>query len=318
MKNFVITCCFFFIVSNAQAKITIFACEPEWAALARQIVKNEATIQVATTSDQNPRNVEVKSTLVAASRSAAMIFCSGGDLEQSWLPTMINKGYNLKALTNDNSLLLAINYIENPRSFNKDEVVRVGRKEYLRNGSRVHLNPHNIDKIAAEFTRRVKLLDPIHANFYEKSYRDFAIKWQEAIKKWEERAFTLRGMPLIANDNSWNYLADWLGLEITTIIDSETMAKANPTSLQVLVKKLKTNPVEAIIFARWEDKRNLLWLRDTAKVRVVSLPYSVGGSANNSDLFKLFDSIINGLLTDCSSGVCRSLAPPKTSTVKLR
>jgi zinc/manganese transport system substrate-binding protein len=231
---------------------------------------------------------------------------------------MINKGYNLKALTNDNSLLLAINYIENPRSFNKDEVVRVGRKEYLRNGSRVHLNPHNIDKIAAEFTRRVKLLDPIHANFYEKSYRDFAIKWQEAIKKWEERAFTLRGMPLIANDNSWNYLADWLGLEITTIIDSETMAKANPTSLQALVKKLKTNPVEAIIFARWEDKRNLLWLRDTAKVRVVSLPYSVGGSANNSDLFKLFDSIINGLLTDCSSGVCRSLAPPKTSTVKLR
>lgn len=311
-----ISFCLFFMATNANAKITIFACEPEWGAVARLIVKDKAEIKVGTTSDQNPRNIGIKSTLVTASRSASIIFCSGGDLESSWLPAIINKGYNLKAITDDNSLLLAIDYAKTPKFFDKNDLILVGRKEYLLNGSRVHLNPNNITKIAEEFTRRIKLLDPINSIFYQKSYDSFLPKWQEAIKKWEARALILKGMPLLANDNSWNYLADWLDLKITTIWDAKTREKPNLVSLHNLAKKLEANPVEAIIFARFEDKRFVLWLREATKTRLIALPYTIGSLSNNSDFFKLFDSIINGLLTDCSSGVCKTIDKPKTTKVK--
>ena len=308
--------CLFFFATNANAKIAIFACEPEWGEIARLIVKDKAEVRVGTNSDQNPRDVEIKSSLVSASRSASMVFCSGGDLESRWLPAIINKGNNLKAITDDNGLLLAIDYAESPKFFDKNALILVGRKEYLLNGSRVHLNPHNITKITKEFTRRVKLLDPINSNFYQKSYDSFLPKWQEAIKKWEERALILKGMPLLANDNSWNYLADWLGLKITPIYDAKTRKKPDLVYLHDLAKKLKTNPVEAIIFTRFEDKRFILWLREATKTRLIGLPYSIGSSSNNSDFFKLFNSIINGLLTDCSSGVCKTLDETKATKVK--
>jgi zinc/manganese transport system substrate-binding protein len=308
--------CLFFIATNASAKIVIFACEPEWGEVARLIVKDKAEVRVGTTSDQNPRDVGIKSTLIAASRSASIVFCSGGDLESSWLPATINKGNNLKAITDDNGLLFAIDYVKSPKFFDKNALVLVGRKEYLINGSRVHLNPHNITKIAGEFTRRMKLIDSINSNFYQKSYDSFLPKWQEAIEKWEERASILKGMPLLANDNSWNYLADWLGLKITTIYDANTREKPNLVYLHDLAKKLKANPVEAIIFARFEDKRFVLWLREETKTRLIGLPYSIGSSSNNSDFFKLFNSIINGLLTDCSSGVCKTLDETKKTKVK--
>ncbi len=318
MKKLCLIFFLFLVATNAEAKITIFACEPEWAAVARQITGDKAAIKVAITADQNPRNVELKTALIALSRSASMIFCSGGDLEEKWLSVMINKGNNLKALTNDNSLLLAIKYAQKPNFFDKDEVVYVGKKQYLLNGSRVHLNPHNITAIAAEFTKRVKLLDPINANFYQNSYEDFLDKWQKSITEWEKRATALKGMPLITNDNSWNYLADWLGLKITTIWDQKTKAKPNALSMKNLVETMKASPPEAIIFARWEDKRLIFWLRDTTKTRVLLLPYTVSGLPNSSNLFKLFNSIINGLLTDCSSGVCKTLSAPETSTVKVQ
>ncbi len=300
MKKILLTFCLFFIASAAQAKITIFACEPEWGSLARFIVKDVADIDVAISANQNPKTVAVKSTLVDVARKAEMVFCSGGGLEDKWLPSLINRSYNLAAISNDNSLMLAVNYVAKPSP---------------QKGARVHLDPYNILTIAAEFTRRVKLLDPIHAILYQKNHDEFAKKWQEKIPEWEKKAAPLKGLKFMSNDNSWGYLANWLGLNIETIIDEKTGAKPDVLRLQAIVNNLKTKPVEAIIFAGWEDKRSMLWLRDTAKVRVVLVPFTTKGS---TDLFKLFDSALNALLTDCSSGVCKTLAKPESTSVSFR
>ncbi|MBP7710357.1 MAG: zinc ABC transporter substrate-binding protein [Rickettsiales bacterium] len=300
MKKILLTFALFFVATAAEAKITIFACEPEWGSLARVIVKDAADINVAIAENQNAQIVSVKSALVDVARKAEMVFCSGGGLEDKWLPSLINRSYNLAAISNENSLMFAANYVAKP----------IAQK-----GARVHLNPHNILKIAAEFTRRVKLLDPIHATFYQKNHDEFAKKWQEAIPEWEKKAAPLKGLKFMANDNSWGYLADWLGLNIETIIDSRTGAKPDVLRLHAIADNLKTNPVEAIIFAGWEDKRSMLWLRDTAKTRVVLVPFTTKGP---TDLFKLFDVALNALLTDCSSGVCKTLAKPEKTKVTLR
>ncbi len=308
MKKILLSFCLFFIATTAEAKITIFACEPEWGSLARMIVKDQADINVAITGDQNPLTLEIKAPLIAVARKAQMVFCTGGDLESKWLSALLNRSYNLAAISNDNSLMFAADYVDKAKILNADDA-------YLQRGARVHLNPHNIPKIAAEFTRRVKLLDPIHAGFYQKSYEEFVKKWEVAIVKWEKKAAPLKGMPLLANDNSWTYLADWLDLNIKTINDPKTGAKPDLVKLHAIVESLKVSPVEAIIFARFEDKRSVLWLRDTTKTRVALVPFTTKGP---TDLFKLFDGIINALSTDCSSGTCKSLIKPEVVTVKVQ
>jgi len=300
MKKILLTFALFLVANSAQAKITIFACEPEWGSLARAIVRDAADIDVAITENQNAQTVDVKTVLVNVARKAEMVFCSGGGLEDKWLSALINRSSNLAAISNENSLMLAANYVAKP----------IAQK-----GARVHLSPYNILTIAAEFTRRVKLLDPIHATLYQKNHDEFAKKWKEQIPKWEKKAAPLKGLKFMANDNSWGYLSDWLGLNIETIIDSKTGAKPDVLRLHAIADNLKTNPVEAIIFAGWEDKRSILWLRDTAKARVVSVPFTTKGP---TDLFKLFDVALNALLTDCSSGACKTLAKPESTKVILR
>jgi len=52
----------------AQA-FTVFACEPEWAALARELLP-AATVHMATHAGQDPHHIEARPALIAQLRSA--------------------------------------------------------------------------------------------------------------------------------------------------------------------------------------------------------------------------------------------------------
>jgi zinc/manganese transport system substrate-binding protein len=308
MKKTLLTIFLFLLSNQAQAKLSIFACEPEWGSLARAIVKDKMDIDVATNSSQNPKFVDVKAVLVAPARRAKMIFCSGGGLEEKWLNSLIHRSTNLAAISDENSLLFAYDYAEKPKNI-------PAKFKYLQSSARVHLNPNNLIKIANEFTRRIKIIDPLHAQFYQENNEDFVKKMEKAIVAWEQKAAPIKGMPLLANDNSWVYLADWLGLDISTLYNPETGKKPDVLRLHEIVVELKSNPVEAIIFAGWEDKKSMFWIRDTAKVRVLLVPFSTKGP---TDLFKMFDLIINALLTDCSSGTCKTLGKVVKTNVRFK
>ncbi len=308
MKKILLIISLILLANPAQAKLSIFACEPEWASLARVIVQDKMDIDVATNANQNPQLVTVKSALVVPARRAKLIFCTGGDLEKKWLNRLINESNNLAAVTDKNSLMFAYDYAEKLQNIDV-------KYKYLTSGVRVHLNPNNLFKIAAEFTRRVKIIDPLHADFYQSNLEVFVKKLKESIITWEEKAKSLQGISFLANDNSWVYLADWLKINIATIYDPETGKKPDVLRLHSIADSLKANRIEAIIFAGFEDKRSMLWLRDTAKTRVVLVPFSTKGP---TDLFKLYDTIINALLTDCSTGVCKTLGKEIKTTVKFK
>src|SRR5688572_4858966 len=70
----------------ASAALNIFACEPEWAALAKELAGPKASIYVATTALQDPHRIEARPSLIARARSADLVICTGADLESGWMP----------------------------------------------------------------------------------------------------------------------------------------------------------------------------------------------------------------------------------------
>ena len=87
--------CFQNVNSKDWATAQIFACEPEWGALAKEIVGNKAKVVVAINEFQNPHFVKVKPELLSDIRKADIIFCSGADMEIKWLPVLLKNVNNL-------------------------------------------------------------------------------------------------------------------------------------------------------------------------------------------------------------------------------
>lgn len=282
----------FFFAKTAEARITIFACEAEWASLAREIVGKKAVINMGSLPTENTVNIRVNDALLSLIRPAHMIFCSGGWLEAKWLIYGIQKADNLAAQTNPEALYL----VNGPAS--KDSKI----------SPRVHLNPYNIPLVAAEFTRRVKLLDAVNAAFYQASYEKFLAKWQKSIPLWEKAAQPLNGMRVVISDDSWLDLTKWLGLEVAATINSQKSFVQNNLRLNEIAQELRKKPAKAIIFANYENKEPIMWLSKKTKTRVILLPFTVGGGANSYDLFTLYATTINLLLADCSKTLCPKLA----------
>ncbi len=301
-KNIFAFFLFFLISFNCWAKIEIVACESEWRSLARQIVKDKIDVILAVPANQNPKVVDVRNLSKKITR-AELFFCSGGGLESAWLNRIINDGRNIKAVANpQEAILFASDFIDDKLETNL--------------GPRVHLNPHNIIKIADEFTKRIKKVDPLNSNFYQQSYEDFIQRWMEAMTIWEKKAKALKGLTFVANDGSWNHLEKWLEIDIISLDENKSESQSKAIRLNDFAKMLKGKEVRAIIFAGFETKTDLFWLRDKLKLRIIPLPFTVNSVSGSTDLFKVFDMIINRLLADCSSGVCESLFTPDSKTVK--
>ena len=80
----------------AFAALNIFACTPEWGALAKELGGDKASVYVATNALQDPHRVEARPSLIARARSADLVVCTGAQLEIGWLPLVLSQAGNSK------------------------------------------------------------------------------------------------------------------------------------------------------------------------------------------------------------------------------
>jgi zinc/manganese transport system substrate-binding protein len=209
-----------------------------------------------------------------------MVVCSGGGLEDKWLPTLLKRSSNLN-IRSGAAVLLASNY----QAVKLDVKDKEGRSQ-----ARPHLNPYNILKVAEEFSKRVQLADPLNRGFYQSSYIDFVKNFSDAIKRWEKSGKALSGMKIIVLNDSWAYLVDWLKLDVALNVEKEKNGrKSNSFLIRELTKKAKDNGAEAIIYADFQVKDDLYAISKKGNIRVIFLPFTAGGMVNTYDLFKVFE-----------------------------
>ena len=81
----------FLCAQSACAALNVFACTPEWGALAKELAGDKANIYTATNALQDPHHVEARPSLIARARSADLVICTGADLEVGWLPLVLTQ-----------------------------------------------------------------------------------------------------------------------------------------------------------------------------------------------------------------------------------
>ncbi len=80
----------------AEAKLRVFACEPEWGALLQELAGEQISVDVATTALQDVHQIEARPSLIARVRRADLAVCTGADLEIGWLPQLLRQSGNAR------------------------------------------------------------------------------------------------------------------------------------------------------------------------------------------------------------------------------
>lgn len=295
MRNTIIVTVLLCFPLVSKANLNIFACEPEWAALAQELGGSQVKTNSATNALQDPHYIQARPSLISKVRRADLIVCSGAQLEIGWLPMLLRKGNNPDVMPGSPGFLEASRYVKRlDVALNSD---RSQGDVHAQGNPHIQTNPHNIKLVAEAMSRRMAQLDTSNAHIYQQRLLDFSERWNTAIAGWEKRASTLRGKRVIAHHKSWAYLEDWLGLdEVATL---EAVAGIPPTAghlASLLDRFADKTTVHFIIRAPFQSEKPSKWLSERTGIPAVLLPLSVGGSAQSGDLFKFFDDILNRLL----------------------
>jgi zinc/manganese transport system substrate-binding protein len=278
----------------ATADLKVFACEPEWAALAEEIGGKAVKASSATNALQDPHYIQARPSLISKVRRADIVICSGAQLEIGWLPMLLNKGSNPGVMPGNPGYFIASDFVKR-----LDVPATVDRSQgdvHPQGNPHVQTNPHNILLIADALATRMAELDADNASIYQSGLEDFSQRWREAISGWEARASSLRGKRIITHHKSWVYLENWLGME--EVANLEPISGVPPTAghLSSLLKRFGDDGADIIIHAPFQSEKASKWLSERTGIPEIMLPLTVGGSDAATDLFSWFDDMLNRLL----------------------
>ena len=279
----------------ALAALSVFACEPEWAALAQELGGDRVRVVSATTAQQDPHHIEARPSLIARMRAADLVVCSGSELEIGWLPLLLTQSGNNRVQPGSPGYLEASRYVlklEVPTTVDRSMGdVHPGGNPH------VHTDPRNIARVAKVLAERLAQLDAANAATYRSRADAFDKRWAEAIARWEKQAAPLKGVALVQHHKGFTYLINWLGMREVGDLEPKPGIPPTTSHLAGLVEQMKKAPAKMIVYSSYDDPKAAQFLSQRTGIPNVMLPFTVGGSDRAKDLFGYFDDLVARLLT---------------------
>lgn len=270
--------------------LNVFACEPEWGALVKELAGDIAEVTVATTAFQDPHQLQARPSLIAAVRRADLLVCTGAQLEIGWLPLLLRRSGNPHIQVGDPGYFLAADFV---RKIEIPKLVDRSQGDIHPQGNpHVHLDPRNMRRLASALAKRLTEIDRSSSSVFESRLTDFQDRWSAAMLRWEDESAGLAGLRLVSHHRSFSYLAAWLDLDIVATLEPKPGIPPSGAHLARLLEQLTPDPPAGVIRTPYSNEKPSAWLSERLGTAELQLPYTIGGTDDVVDLFTLFDETI--------------------------
>lgn len=278
----------------ARAALNVFACEPEWGALAGELGGSDVSVFTATTARQDPHQIQARPALISRLRYADIAVCTGAELEIGWMPVLLRQASNAKVQPGSPG------YFEATRQVRLLDVpTRLDRAEgdvHPQGNPHVQTDPRYMRLIAAALAKRFAAIDPAHAAAYAQRAKAFDDKLGQAIERWQAEAAPLKGLNAVIYHKDWVYLFTWLGINEVGTIEPKPGVPPGSAYLAQLLGEIPKRQAKMVIYAAYQDPRAPDFIAEKAHIPAVMLPFTIGGDNNAKDLFGFYDDTIKRLL----------------------
>ncbi|MEQ9545635.1 MAG: zinc ABC transporter substrate-binding protein [Marinobacter sp.] len=276
----------------AQASLTVFACEPEWADLAGILVP-DARITVATSAYQDPHYIEARPSLIAAMRNADIAICTGASLEAGWLPSLLRKAANRDIQPDRPGLFFAADQV--PLHQPHDHVDRSMGDVHPEGNPHIQLDPDALPRIAEALAERLAAIAPEQAVDIQRRLLQWKVRWNLSKAEWRDKARDLKGMTVGVQHSGFHYLLRWLGVEVAFDLEPKPGLPPSASHLNTVLKDPGLSDASAIVVALYQDDRPANWLAERTDLPVLVLPGTVTGKEPANSLESLLSQLVNQL-----------------------
>lgn len=281
---------------HAETTPRIFVCEPEWAALVRELMP-QAQVHSATTALQDPHHIEARPALIAHMRQADMAICTGAGIEEGWLPALQQRAANPRVQDGAPGMFYAAEQVRliDPRAATLNPFagdIHPGGNPHL------HADPERLAAVARALSRRLQQLWPQQAADIAQRQAAFEQRWAVRMTQWRDKAQALKGRSVAAQHSTFAYLWHWLDMRQAMDLEPKPGLPPTPSHLQSLVQRWQAEPPVAVVVAAHQDPRSGRWLVEHAQPPrpLLVLPATVTDATKPQALEQWFEQLVDSLL----------------------
>jgi len=242
--------------------------------------------------EYDPHFLPAKPSLARKLGKADLLCYSGLELEIGWLPLLIDKARNPRVRPGqlgelDCSLAL-VHILEVPAgavSRAQGDVHPQGNPHYL-------LDPRNGILVARFMAERLAQLRPESADAFDRRAEQLAEELERRVTAWYAQAEVVRAQPLVHYTKQWEYLADWLGLDLLGAVEHRPGISPSPRHVDELVARSRAAGVRELIAAPWNHLDMARKAAERMDAVLVILPAAVGSVDGVAGYPEMFDVIL--------------------------
>lgn len=281
------------MLSSQQAlavPLSVFTCEPEWAALVTEIGGNAVDVTSATTSMQDPHQIQARPSLIAKMRQADLLICSGAELEVGWLPVLMQKSGNPNIQSGSNGYFMASDYVEL-----LDKPTVADRSEgdiHMAGNPHIHTSPINMLRIASALTERLSMLSPENKMQFESNHQQLVQAFNAAFTRWQPRIDFLKNKKIVVYHDGWVYLQHWLQLNRVAMLEPKPGLPPSSSHLSELVSQMASNKADVILYATYHDSKPAEWLSGKTGIPTAAIPATVEDWKAANALVGWYDTVL--------------------------
>jgi len=264
--------------------------------LAAEVGGEDTEVAVLCPGQYDPHFLPARPSLARELGKADLLCYNGLELEIGWLPALLEKARNPRIrpgtagdLDCSQALSRVLDVPTGPVSRAQGDVHPLGNPHYL-------LDPRNGVLVAKLMAARMSELRPEAAERFQDRANRLAADLTPRIAAWREAAAPVRERPLVQYHTQWEYLADWLGLELLGAVEHRPGISPSPRHVEELEARGRATGVRELIAAPWNHLDAARKAADRMGAVLVELPAAVGALPEAVDYVAMFDLILARLL----------------------
>ena len=206
----------------AQAKMKVFACEPEWGSLVHELAGDKVDVDVGTSALQDVHVIEAKPSLIAKVRARR-----SRRLHRRRTRSGLAAAADPPVGQREGRVGRPGSFMAADAGQDAGKADRAGSRQRRRASGWQSARPDGSAPHAASIAKaldaRLVQLDPANAATYQQRLADFNTRWLAAMSEVEgRRPRRCKGRKVVVHHISWVYLWDWLGMR-------RRSARSNPS-----------------------------------------------------------------------------------------
>lgn len=297
MWKFIMTLLAIFCLFSAPgwARLEVVATYPYIAELLKEAGGDALQVHTLGRGDWDPHFIVARPSLIARLRKAELLVINGAQLELGWLPPLLRQANNARIQPGNVGFLELSNHvqlIQRPQNVSRalGDVHPQGNPHFV-------TDPHNIPPLMRVVTQKLCQLEPSACSHFQARSHQFLNRWHLRLKDWDQKLARLQGKKVLEYHRLHDYFFQRYGLVLVGTVEPLPGIPPSPAYLAETVSLARKEGVWLNIRGVYNPEEPSRWVSERSGVKLVTLPHDVGAMPGASDLFSLFDLIVERLLS---------------------